>query len=327
MNVTDLEHALAAPAAPTAHGRPDLAAIRRAGARRRRTRRAVRALTVAAAGALAAGVLGVTGGAGDEHAIDPAQGGVDRTQLSDLAQQALEEIPGARKINSWQVLVPGPGSAPDPIGEPALTDERFAGEGVAIGEWYAGVTSYERDAFPSWLWRGAQHVEQTVLGDKHSYPVGSTDTGVVVDAGQLELACMTAWDWNKDVAIPGRPCSPAVVGVVGGERRYLWGIGTDDFLDPGAGMELFDTNAPAGVDQGWIGGVDGTDVVRADFTTTDGTVVEGRVSPGTLVPGKSMFYAQVPGELANVSIYDASGALIESHDLEPCSDPVDCEVR
>lgn len=331
MNVTDLEHALATPADPTGLGRPDLPAIRRAGVRRRRTRRAASAVTaVAAAGALAAGVLTAVGGSGGDHAVEPAGGAVDRTQLSEVAQRALDEIPGAVRISAWQVLVPGPGALPLDRG-PAAPPEQITGEPVVLGDWYVGPTDYAREQLPAWLWDGVARIERTVLGDEETgYPVGSTDTGLVVDAGELELACMTAWNWQQEKARPDRPCRPAVFGRAdNGERQFRWGMGTDDFLEPGAGMELFSSEmyVPGRQLTQWIGGVDGTDVVRADFTTTDGTVVEGRVSPGTLVPGESMFYAQVPGELANVTIYDSRGEVLESHDLEPCSDPVDCEVR
>lgn len=40
-----------------------------------------------------------------------------------------------------------------------------------------------------------------------------------------------------------------------------------------------------------------------------------------------MFWAEIPGDLATVVAYDASGAVVENHPVQPCDTPVDCEVR
>jgi hypothetical protein len=76
-----------------------------------------------------------------------------------------------------------------------------------------------------------------------------------------------------------------------------------------------------------IAGMDGTDVARVDFISSDGTVTQGTVLPGTLVEGDTMLFANVPGELASVIAYDADGEVVENHRLRDCDDPVDCEVR
>ena len=46
-----------------------------------------------------------------------------------------------------------------------------------------------------------------------------------------------------------------------------------------------------------------------------------------LVEGASMMSARVPGDLAKVVAYDASGEVIEDHPLNQCDSPVECEVR
>jgi hypothetical protein len=51
------------------------------------------------------------------------------------------------------------------------------------------------------------------------------------------------------------------------------------------------------------------------------------VASGTLVPGETMFWGTVVGELAVAVTRDADGDVLERHELKPCSDPVDCEVR
>ena len=108
-----------------------------------------------------------------------------------------------------------------------------------------------------------------------------------------------------------------------------WGMGTDDFLRPGAPMEVFTTDSALdGADATLaIAGLDGTDVARAELIATDGTRTVGNVLPGTLVPGDTMIFGEVPGELARVVAYDAAGEVVEDHTLRDCDDPVDCEVR
>ncbi len=48
---------------------------------------------------------------------------------------------------------------------------------------------------------------------------------------------------------------------------------------------------------------------------------------GTVSSGDTIMWADVRGELARVTAYDAAGEVVENHELKPCSDPVDCEVR
>jgi hypothetical protein len=106
-------------------------------------------------------------------------------------------------------------------------------------------------------------------------------------------------------------------------------MGTDDFLQPGTGLELFQTDTYTSGSPGtvWIGGTDGTDVATVDLVTTDGETVAATVAPGTLVPGETMFWGVVEGELAKAVTRDAAGNVLEDHEVKPCSDPVDCEVR
>lgn len=56
-------------------------------------------------------------------------------------------------------------------------------------------------------------------------------------------------------------------------------------------------------------------------------MVEGVVEAGTWSTGDSIFWANVPGEVATVVAYDAAGEVIEDHLLKPCDSPVECEVR
>ena len=112
-------------------------------------------------------------------------------------------------------------------------------------------------------------------------------------------------------------------------QTYDWGMGTDDFLQPGEDLELFSTPTyTAGTAQTvWIGGTYGTDVASVDLVTTDGTTVSATVASGTLVPGDTMFWGTVDGDLAEAVTRDAEGHVLEQHRVKSCSTPVDCEVR
>ncbi len=325
-SISDLERTLAGPTAPGQLGTPDLDRIHRLGTRRRRSRRA--GLALAAAMAVAA-VTGLGYGVGTFRAggetgrdVPPAGQSADPapTELSPLAKRVLREVPGATQVSAWQVVIPGPGSAPE-WDEPVEADKIAAGPVPLGGHHYTGVTAFERSDFPRWLYDGVQRIEQEELGDEDGYPVGSTEMGILVEDGDAELACMGARE--------GGPCHPAYLAAIGGERTYQWGMGTDDFLKPGADMEVFLSDDYSRGTPGTIAiaGIDGTAVARADFVSTSGEVVRGTVEAGTFSPGDSIFYANVAGELARVVAYDADGHVIEDHELRSCDDPVDCEVR
>lgn len=320
----DLQH----PAGGTDFGRPDLEGIHRLG-RRHRTRRRL----VAAGGSLA--VVAVLGGVwvgGQSLAPEAGSGapvasqGTDEpTELSPLAKRTLQEIAGAEQVSAWQVVVPHEGA---PRWDQRV-DGRIVGEVVPLGGAYTGVTALPRRAFPDWLHDGTRDYEQTELADGDGgYPVGSTATGVLVQYGTSELACLSP-ESSSNEDQPGDGCYPAVVARSGDSAYLQWSMGTERFLDEGAPMELFTLeDYSAGRPQTvWIGGLDGTDVRRVDYVLTDGTVVEGRVSPGTLVPGESMFWAAVDGDVARVRAYDERGDLVEDHEVQPCDSPEDCEVR
>jgi hypothetical protein len=314
-------------------GRPDLDTIRRAGRGRRRRHRAA-----VLGGSIAVGaVLGLTFVVSRQlPSDDPQQSQIasapqEPRELSDLARRVLREVPGAEKVSPWQVVIPAGGAAPRD--DRPVDSAEIASEPVALpARAYTGVTAYPRNAFAPWLYQATVTYEREVLGEPDAgYPVGSTDTGVLVDGGTLELACLEAGPGRltNGEDLPGGDCYPALLARAGDAAYLQWSMGTERFLEPGAPMELFtsddySTGEPATL---WIGGVGGADVARVDFVTTDGRTVAGDVDAGTLVPGDSMFWARVPGELVTVVAYAADGAVIEEHQIRPCESPVDCEVR
>jgi hypothetical protein len=299
---------------------PALADIRSRGRGRRRVRLASYVAGAAAAAVVASGVaIGVLGqdpagegGPGPATAVDTPK------ELSPLAARALREIPGAVQVSAWQVLLPAPAAGQQDwaAGETVPADHIAAGP-VDIGaRAYEGVTSYDEAAFPAWLYEG----------------VGSTDMGIIVDAGPQDLACMRPlpqWTDDNGEARDSQECYPAMLGLHAGERTYAWGMGTDDFLEEGEDLELFHSDVyTSGSPQSvWIGGTDGTDVASVELVAVDGTRVEATVAAGTMVPGETMFWGTVTGDLAVAITYDAAGDVLERHEVEPCSDPVECEVR
>ena len=306
---------------------PVLADIRARGRSRRRHRWAAYAAGSTAVVLAAGAVLGVaTQRSGEARDRTPVAD--HPTTLTPLAKRALREIPGTVRLSEWQVLVPSPTQPVREYGDQKVPADHIEAGPVDIGaRRYTGVTAYAPAAFPAWLWEGVKDYEQTVLGSEEGYPVGSLDTGIIVDAGPLDLACMRPLpEWGED---GGDGCFPAMLAEKNGSRTYAWGMGTDDFLDEGKDLELFSSpDYSAGVPRMvWIGGTDGTDVGTVTLVTTDGTQVEATVASGTLVPGETMFWATVDGELAQAITRDEDGKVLERHQVRPCSDPVDCEVR
>jgi hypothetical protein len=299
-----------------------LATIRRQGGRRRTTRRALIAVGTAGVVAVVGLTLALGGPGGDERTKDDSVPVADPPphELSHLAQRALDEIPGAVQVSEWQVVLPSPDAKSDYwMGDPP--DREIVGDTVPLdAKSYQGVTMFPADAWPAWLYDGTLDYEQSQQDENGSYPVGSTGTGVLVEVGGAELACVS---WKN------HGCVPAVMTRTSdGKLHFEWGMGTDEFLTAGSDMEVFldedySTGAPGTLA---FAGLPGTDVARVEFVTTSGQVVEGQVHTG-LVEGASMMSARVPGDLAKVVAYDADGEVIEDHPLAPCDTPVECEVR
>jgi hypothetical protein len=300
-----------------------LARIRRTGGRRRTTRRVLTGLGTA----VVVGAVGLTlsltstiAGGSDEPPVahDPQQ---TPTELSPLAKQALREIPGAVQVSAWQVVLPAPDAKSGYWMGEGQRDSRVVGETVPLdAKSYQGVTMFPAEAWPQWLYQGTLDFEQSQGSEEEGYPVGSTDHGILVEVGDAELACLS---------YENNPCGPAkMTRTADGKLHFDWGMGTDDFLKPGSDMEVFLTDDYSTGSAGTLAfaGLPGTDVARAEFVTTTGQVVEGRVYSG-LVEGGSMMSARVPGELAKVIAYDASGEVIEDHPLKECDNDIECEVR
>src|SRR5689334_20914602 len=253
-----------------------LAEAKQRGARRRRMRTALAAgvAAVVVGGSATLLVPGVGGGsrADDTVARDIA---TRPTGLSELQERVLRKVPGAEQVSVWQVAIPEPPSAVDGM-EIAGEDFQVEGETFPTGvpSW-TGVTTYDRADFPRWLYDAVLAIEEDA-GGPEGRPVGSTDMGIAVDNGTLELAC---------VSFQGADCEPAVIRRDDGEWHYEWGFGTDDFLDPGTGLEVFAGNAGAeDAPSLAVAGLPDDSVTRVEFVNTAGEVVDGTVDH-TMAPG------------------------------------------
>lgn len=293
-----------------------LAEAKRRGARRRRARAAIAGIATAAVlgGSAALVVPLVTGDSAPERLLDVAS---RPDGLNALQERVLRDVPGATRLSTWQIAVPEPQGAKEsfPMGGGGF---EVQGESFPTGVTsYAGVTLYERDTFPDWLYDAILASEEAA-GDENGQPVGSTDMGIAVENGELELAC---------VSFEGADCEPAVVRVENGRTTYEWGFGTERFLRPSTGMEVFSGDAAAeDAPSLAVAGLPEDSVIRAEFINTAGKVVDGTVDH-TMAPGSSILWAKMPGALARVVAYDADGEIVDDHTLRACSGGVDCEVR
>jgi hypothetical protein len=298
--------------ASTGHPPLDTGELRRRGRALRNRRRgwaagAVLLTTTVVAGVVTGAVPGLLPG-GSDDAVRIADTPRDTT-LTPLERRVLEAMPAAYAADGT-VVVPGPvdpdsemnqrldedwlSTPPRPLGFHGFTDPGYLDSTVD---------------YPSAL------IEKVFADDPDN-------RGVVADNGEVALACV-AWEGKGE-------CGPAVlVGDAAVGWFYLYGLGTDDFLRPDAEMEVFldETYTRDGVGQSVIGGFDGTDAAEVVLTLVDGREVAATVDSGELSPGDTLFWSSVDGGVARVDAYDASGERVEAHEIRPCSDPVDCEVR
>jgi hypothetical protein len=301
--LTDLMHA---GAQAHAAGGPDLASIHRRGARRRRTRQVATggaALLTAAvvAGAVAVGIHGGGDPAGGRTAQAAAQ---DHhvTGLTAYEKRVLREVPGSYAVDGT-VIVPG-SAAGGGIGAQEVSPDRIASPVRPLGfHAYAGGAI------------GGDGLPRFMQGNPPK------DSQVVADEGPVYLGC-TTWPSAKG-------CTVSVLDRDGGTYHYVYGLGTERFLAPGAGMEVFTAEDYTGraYHATLIGGFDGTEATRVDVTTVDGQVVPATVDRGTISDGDTLFWATLPADAASVTAYDADGKVVATHRVRSCTDPVDCEVR
>lgn len=291
-----------------------LASARRRGARRRRTRASLAGLVAVAVVGGASSLLLPGAGSGGEDLRGVA---ARPTGLTPLQERVLREVPGAERLSVWQVSLPEPDGAVEEF--PGIDDDfRVEGQRFDTGVTsYQGVTLYRRHDFAAWLYDGVLAWEEAA-GDEDGQPVGSTDMGIAVANGELGLAC---------VSFQGADCAPAVVRTEHGRTHYEWGFGSERFLRPGTGMEVFSGNdAPEDAPDLAVAGLPDDSVTRVEFVNTAGESVAGTVDH-TMAPGSSILWAEVPGALARVVAYDADGDVVDDHQLRACSGGVDCEVR
>ena len=284
---------------------PDLAAIHRLGRRRRRSARAGMIGATLAVLLAVAGVWSLTGRGDDAQMIPAVTRPHHATALTAYERSVLAQIPGSYSVDGTVVL-PVTAHAGKELRMRNAPGSRLVGTPVPLG--------FDGRAGPGYV--PTTHTERPYLDNA---PKGSQ---VVIDPGPLVLGCLGAKS--------GGGCAPAVLATAdNGKHFYLYGLGTETFLKPGAPMELFLDDDYS--DKTWhaslIGGIDGTTITRVVVDLVDGSTAEATVNAGRLSPGNTMFWARLAAMPREVKAYDASGKLVVTHVVKKCSGGVDCEVR
>ena len=251
-----------------------------------------------------AGVWMVLGPGGDSVTVRSAGQDHQVTGLTAYERKALADVPGSYAVDGTVVLP----DVADPRADfgATLVPKRIIGTPVELG--FHGVVG------PMYL--ASQRTEEAY---QDNAPKGSQ---VLIDPGPLWIGC--------PVLTRGAGCEPNVlVKDMDGRFIRLYGFGTDDFLKPGAEMELFTDDDYS--DRKWsrtlIGGFHGAETARVLVELTDGSQVEAQLDVDGMSPGNTLFWAKLPREIAWARAYDGDGKLIEEHRLRACKNDVDCEVR
>lgn len=287
----------------TVEGRgPDLRAIRSRGHRLRWARRAARTGVAAATVAVVAGAAYTLAGG-----VGPERGLVAADELNPLAARALAEIPGAYRVGDTVFVpeTPRPGN----MMEGPLTSVHIHAEVVPLTVHGYSDLAYltSGSQFPKWL--------------RNAVYDNDWDDPVRADNGPLSLACV---GWQDE---PERCGLTAMVQGADGSYYRLTGLsGTDKFMKPGAGIQVFIDEDYLDGTLSVVGGMHGTEAVQVEVVLVDGTRSPARLSR-EVVEGNTVFWAEVPDDVAQVIAYGEEGEVLESHEIEPCDDPVDCEVR
>ncbi len=288
---------------------PDLERIHRLARRRRTTKRLSIGVTAVVVVAALGGVWFALSPVG-RHDAKVHAAGQDHvvTGLSAYEKKVLRQIPQSYAVDGTVVLTDAPSPGPD-LARRIPPGWHIVGTPIPLG-------------FHTMVGPGYLATSKPQRAYQFNAPKGSQ---VVVDSGPAWLGCQ-----GSKRSQAGDPCSPVVLAkATNGKFYYLYGLGTEHFLKPGAEMELFTGDDFS--DHAWsgtlIGGFHGTSTARVLVDLVNGSQVEAQFSAGELSPGNTLFWATVPSAIARVRAYDAAGTLIEDHRLRSCKDPVDCEVR
>ena len=236
------------------------------------------------------------------HQGAPGRGGPPDHQVTSVTayeKRVLAEVPGSYEVDGTVVLtdrMPAGGESMLPRGV------RITGTPVPLG--------YHSMVGPGYLSSSKSNPAY-----QQNAPRGSQ---VVVDAGPVWLGCASSRK-HPD-------CSGVVlVKDTTGRLRILNGFGTEDFLEPGDGMELFvdDDFSDRTWSQTLLGGFHGADTTRVLVQMTDGSQAEAQLDVDEMSPGNTLFWAKLAKPIALVRAYDAYGRLIAQHRLRACVNPVD----
>ncbi len=246
-------------------------------------------VTIAAA---AAATLAVIAGPPLAASISGAHGFGENdppaSTLTERAEKALAELPFAYRLGESVIV-------------PAATDfsvnwsgtvvrERIVGQAIPLG--FRGVTDYG-------------YLSSSALAPDWTAELTAEDR-VLADVGPLTFAC-TRW--------PGvEGCEASLLMQHEGEYYFFRsGIGSADFLEEGAPMEMFtfDVLGPNGTRQLVLGGLGGTETKEVQLTLRDGSTVAAWASRGVAVEGATIWWTSVSSPVESVSAYDGRGDVVQ----------------
>jgi hypothetical protein len=291
-------------AAPRGGTPVDLHRVHALGRRRRRAARVATGTAALAVVIVLGGVWTLLSPGSDRVPVRATSQDHRSTGVTAYEKKALADVRGSYEVDGTVVL-PDVADPQAPSYQP-VRQKRIIGTPQALG--FHGTVG------PMYL--PSRRTEEAY---QDNAPKGSQ---VVIDPGPAFLGCVR---W------PGMTsgCSPSVlVKDLAGHFVFLHGFGSDDFLKPGADMELFtdDDYSDHRWAQSLIGGFHGADTARVLVEMTDGSQAEAQLDV-SMSPGNTLFWAKLATPVALVRAYDDHGRLLAEHRLRACTNPVDCEVR
>ncbi len=281
----------------------DLDRIRTLGRRRRRAARIATGTVAVAVVAVLGGVWALLGPGGDATTVRAAAQDHEVTALSAYEKGVLARVPGSYEVDGTVVLTDRSPADAESFLPPGV---HITGTPVPLG-------------FHAMVGPGYLMSKKSDTAFQSNAPKGSQ---LVIDAGPVWLGCTTSKKFPD--------CSSIVIAKdAAGDFRFLYGLGSDSFLEPGAEMELFTDDDFSGHtwSQTLIGGFHGADTARVTVEMTDGSQVDAQLDVDRSSKGNTLFWAKLPRSIAWVRAYDAKGDLVAEHKIRDCKDPVDCEVR
>jgi len=207
--------------------------------------------------------------------------------LTVLARRALDELRFAYQADD-AVVVPA-ATDPNLTWSSAVSDDRIVGQPVPLGARGLVGYGYLNSSTEAPAWIASLTREDRVFSN----------------AGPLWFAC-TRWPGDDE-------CEASIL--IHHDLEYYFfrsGLGSADFLEEGAPMEVFTFDSVSGTErqQLLIGGLGGTDTDKVLLTLVDGSEVTAWTDKTLAMAGETMWWSTVSLPVESVTAYDAAGEVV-----------------